>query len=891
MRRIALHLMLVALVAVSRAALAQNEDVQALVRTARELQAKGETDRAARQFEAAARACEDPAERAEVCFELGCMLASDRGEESAARIEPAIAALRKAAESPEPGMRVRALNQLMTFCTSAQRYADAIAAAQDLVRNAGDDKAMAAYARRALARCYEDDQQFDKAAAVLEKLLADEPDLPARSAVVADLANVYFEARDVVAGMKLLEAEAARDPGDISLARRLINLYQQQGKVAEAEAVCERSLRVAPDDATLSLLLYELRKGDGTLDDYVKQLAERSAAGERNATARLAELYFREGRKAEAIEQFERLARMSPDEASGRSSIIVHQRLGWLYRETGDLPKAREQYEAVVKLDPENIGAYSALGDVYAQMGDRAAALEAWRKSARYSPDDADSIERLGRLLYAHQLYAEARDLYLDARQRLRDDALFASDMATVLEAQLDVEAAIKEHLTAVLAESADAGLAARAADRCLDLAQREDKLPFLIEQARQLREEHPAAVHLAQLLLRAYLAHGDTTEAAALLSSIETLGPAIGVVGGEILRLGDELLNAGDAAGAAAVFGRLQRGPTDVLTETEGALGAAEALGAQGDWAGAARSLESFVARRGASAVNIDVLSELAGIYLHHLHQIAKARSLYEAMDRATEDPQVRHDAQAGIADCLFADGRYQEAAKAYAALRLPRLLSLRLPPRPPFGGVIAGDGRLLGGLEPSERGQYMVAECAFREGDFSEAARLFKEFADRRPGSDYTNDALARVQLLEQDIRQDPQGAERYVEALSQADRGEVQAAAEALEALASADPDGALADDALLAAANLLADAGDAARALEQCQALATSQPDSLLRPNALLLSARLLAGPLDQPQKALDAYASIATDYADAPAGRQALIEADDLRRALGQHRAQ
>lgn len=715
---------------------------------------------------------------------------------------------------------------------------------------------------------------------------AEQPEVPGRSAIAADLANGYAQNGDLTAAMRALERELARNPGNASLALRLIAMYQRLGMIKEAKAVCERALAAGAESPGLALQLYQLHKADGTIDEYVEQLSRRSDDGDVDATRRLAEVYFREKRHAEAIEAFERLAAARPDD------VVVHQRLGWLYRETEDLAKARAHYEEAMRLNPGSISVYGALGEVCARMGDRQAALDAWRKSARYSPNDRDSVRRLGRLLYTYGFYSEARDVYEDARTRLGDDSLFASEMASVLEAQLDVEGAIREYLKAVTGQRAPYRTPSRSAEMALQLALDEDKRDFLIAEASRLWPQHADNGALAHLLLRAYLAGDDTAAAAALVEQLGDRSAAVQSARGDILTLGERFLAAGDAARAAAVFGRLLETPGDVLIEADAALGAAEALGLLGRWDDAAGQLEAVVERRGREAVSTDVLFRLADIYLRRLHEVAKAREIFEAVAREAQDLAIRHDAEAGVADCLFAVGEYEEAAAAYARLRAPRWLDVPTPPRPPFvRGDVYGDGRLYVGLEPSERGQFMVAECAFRQGSLAEAARLFKEFAERHPDSKYTNDALARVELLEHDMRQDPDGAATYVRALNLADRGEVREAADALQGLADTRPEGPLADDALLAAATMLSDAGDSRAAVEKCEALATAHPESLLRPEALLLEGRLLAGSLGRPKEALAVYARVAAEYRDAPAGRRAANEADDLRRALAKRQAQ
>jgi Tfp pilus assembly protein PilF len=78
----------------------------------------------------------------------------------------------------------------------------------------------------------------------------------------------------------------------------------------------------------------------------------------------------------EAVEYLLRALNKTEDAAIEQQARL---KLGEIYLDQGELFKAQEQYEALVKLDPRSADAHYWMGEVYARLGDPVKARSEWR--------------------------------------------------------------------------------------------------------------------------------------------------------------------------------------------------------------------------------------------------------------------------------------------------------------------------------------------------------------------------------------------------------------------------------------------------------------------------------------------------------------------------------
>ena len=81
----------------------------------------------------------------------------------------------------------------------------------------------------------------------------------------------------------------------------------------------------------------------------------------------------------------------------------AYANLGSVYRQTGDVPKAKAHFEAAVQFDPSDTLAIVGLGLIAGQNGDPAEAVRQFSKAMAVEPTD------VGFLLLAHALEQEGK--------------------------------------------------------------------------------------------------------------------------------------------------------------------------------------------------------------------------------------------------------------------------------------------------------------------------------------------------------------------------------------------------------------------------------------------------------------------------------------------------
>lgn len=102
------------------------------------------------------------------------------------------------------------------------------------------------------------------------------------------------------------------------------------------------------------------------------------------------------GDAVKAIEEYENVLKLDPDNAE------AHNNLGTIYKEQGDLDKALEHYQFVMASNPGMDEVHNNLGVVYYLRGDHEEAVQEYRKALELNPDNLMCLVNLG-LVYKAQ--------------------------------------------------------------------------------------------------------------------------------------------------------------------------------------------------------------------------------------------------------------------------------------------------------------------------------------------------------------------------------------------------------------------------------------------------------------------------------------------------------
>jgi arylsulfatase A-like enzyme/Flp pilus assembly protein TadD len=109
--------------------------------------------------------------------------------------------------------------------------------------------------------------------------------------------------------------------------------------------------------------------------------------------SRIADLLVRSGRKAEAIPEYEKAARLNAGDLEGQANLAT------AYLETGHLNDAEHVYQAITVVDPMYADAFNGLGVIAIQRQDGERARGYFEKAVQLDPDQVEAQLNLG-LLY-----------------------------------------------------------------------------------------------------------------------------------------------------------------------------------------------------------------------------------------------------------------------------------------------------------------------------------------------------------------------------------------------------------------------------------------------------------------------------------------------------------
>jgi arylsulfatase A-like enzyme/Tfp pilus assembly protein PilF len=256
---------------------------------------------------------------------------------------------------------------------------------------------------------------------------------------------------------------AADDPKNlIALDARLedvITLYRS-GRVEEAIAACEETLRRRPDMPQAYLQLAYLERARGRLDAAIA--ASRRAVLLRPLDAETVSLHA--VYLTEAGHPREALRLLGPHAKAARPDVDVLNALGvaqaragerdaalatfararelypakamplvnagTVYLMAGDRVRARQAFEAALELDDRVARAHNSLGVIAAEEGRTAEAISRWQRAVALDPGDYQTLFNLGKTL-RDAGRPEARR-YLEAYLRLAPAGLEARDIARV---------------------------------------------------------------------------------------------------------------------------------------------------------------------------------------------------------------------------------------------------------------------------------------------------------------------------------------------------------------------------------------------------------------------------------------------------------------------------
>ena len=380
------------------------------------------------------------------------------------------------------------------------------------LRNALQIEPKSAKALYDIGRVLEQQGNFREAAGAFQGAIDVQPDyVKAR----VELGTIYCIARAPRQALATISSALAHHPDDPDLltVRAAAEHGLKENDLALADA--ERAVRLAPGSENAVALLAVLEKQGGHPDralDLVNQAVVRTP-GSINLRELLASLYLASGQFAPAQAQMTALVALRPSEPSLRLGLAN------LYLKAGNVPAAQSALEAAVKALPDNDDLKLALADFVAASRSATAGTQLLTGYLAQKPDD-DSLrygigvleERAGSPAQAITTYEE-----IVRHDGLSGKGLAARERIAVIEASqghypLALQT-VREILTA--SPTDDNAHVLRA-----DISLRQHDPATAIEDLRAVLRDQPDSLPLERLLVRAYVAKGDTALAEATLRS-----------------------------------------------------------------------------------------------------------------------------------------------------------------------------------------------------------------------------------------------------------------------------------------------------------------------------------------------------------------------------------
>jgi tetratricopeptide (TPR) repeat protein len=267
----------------------------------------------------------------------------------------------------------------------------------------------------ALVDIHEKEGDWRRTLAHKRKLLLTLPE-PDRIASLVEAATIASQKlKDPEQAIECLEAAHALQPESIGLLRKLVELYTAVRRWADVIAAVEKIIALQTDGARIavchrtiaSLYRNELREPGLAVQHFEKCLDHDLS---RREAFEAIETILTEGERwSELAASYHRML----DRIRGRDERALESRLwrtlGELHTRLGELERAAEAYEAMSRLEPENIEWHAKLADLYSEIpGATDKAIAQHRHLIEEDPLWVTSYRALASLYLRTERYDEA---------------------------------------------------------------------------------------------------------------------------------------------------------------------------------------------------------------------------------------------------------------------------------------------------------------------------------------------------------------------------------------------------------------------------------------------------------------------------------------------------
>lgn len=249
------------------------------------------------------------------------------------------------------------------------------------------------------------------------------------------------------AALEQLERAGNEGYDEAGLFGRLGDLYCRSGQWRLARVAYEQALAREADDlryrqqlGVVCSRMGELEQAAAALEAVLDAQQKRSAA----AAHELGHVYLQQGRFARALEAYRHAAQQQPGEPAYRRSVAV------ALRRLGHLEEAEAELRDLIAASGSDAATYAELGEVYADAGHDAKAVESYARAVALRPDDPMLYARLGQVRRSIGDWSGARAALQRAVELDSSNAALQDELGQALEACGELESALAAYRAAV---------------------------------------------------------------------------------------------------------------------------------------------------------------------------------------------------------------------------------------------------------------------------------------------------------------------------------------------------------------------------------------------------------------------------------------------------------
>jgi putative PEP-CTERM system TPR-repeat lipoprotein len=250
---------------------------------------------------------------------------------------------------------------------------------------------------------------------------------PESAAVFTLQGKLALLKKDPVAARRAFDRVMELDPDSLEALGALVDLDVGEGRAGEAVTRVDRRLKASPPRAELFLLAGYVASASGDLPAAEKHLrrAIELDPSTLKAYVVLAQLYIRQQRVAEAIVEFDALAKRQSHPAAAMTMAAM------LQQAQGKVADAQDRFERILLVDPNAAIASNNLAWIYAEAGTNLdTALQLAQSAANSLPHSADAQDTLGWVRYKKHQPASAVEAFEKSIQMDPQNPLYRQHLA-----------------------------------------------------------------------------------------------------------------------------------------------------------------------------------------------------------------------------------------------------------------------------------------------------------------------------------------------------------------------------------------------------------------------------------------------------------------------------